>query len=133
MAFATLHLQHLRSNIQNHHQSAAAVLLGIVVGRVVWNMAMNQPFARTTCLPNNIVALPRSDIDRIGFIARAFPERLPVKCHHRERTAMYMHRVHEVIVAADEAQFDRFTHFHFHGFRGGVGFAVDGEIVRQRA
>src|ERR1700737_2501761 len=80
-------------DIQYHHQSAAAVLLGIVVGRVVWNMAMNQPFARTTCRPNNIVALPRSDIDRIGFIERAFPERLPVKCHHRERTAMYMHRV----------------------------------------
>ncbi len=71
-----------------HHQPTTAILLGVVVGGVVRNVAVDHPFPSLEGRPDPVVALPRAHINRVGFEAICGRERLPVAGHHRERSAV---------------------------------------------
>lgn len=53
-------------NLDVHHQSAAAIGLGVVVGGVVGDVAVDHPLAWFERLPDHVVALVWTDIDRVG-------------------------------------------------------------------
>ncbi len=90
-------------DLDHHCQPSAALRFGVVVGRVMSDVAMNKPFAWLSGLPYDVVALTRPDIDRVRLEPRLRGKGLPVARHNRERTAVHMHRMNEIVVAADEA------------------------------
>ena len=64
---------------------------------------MDQPLARLAGRPDHVVPLPRADADRVLLVPGGRRKRVPVGRHHGERSAVDVHRVDEVVVAADEA------------------------------
>jgi len=60
----------LLRHLDQHHQAPTALTLYVVVGGVVANVAMDEPFARLQCRPYDIVALSRTDVDGVGLDAK---------------------------------------------------------------
>ena len=53
----------IAGDVDVHHQPAAAGLLGVVVGRVMGDVAVDHPLARLARRPDDVVALARADVD----------------------------------------------------------------------
>ncbi len=96
-------------------------------------MAVDQPLAGLPRGPDDVVALPRPDVDGVRLVFRAVVQRNSVHGHDLERAAVDVHRMHEVVVGADEADLDGLADLHRDGVGRGIRLAVDGEVVRQRA
>lgn len=67
----------LRRHLDEEHQPPAPPLFDIVVGGVMWDVAMNQPLSRHSRRPDHVVAFARSDVHRILSICAAGGTRLP--------------------------------------------------------
>src|SRR5689334_19965735 len=78
-------------DVNNDHQPASALRFGVVVRGVMRDMAMDQPLAALARLPDHVIALARSDVDRVSQVARRRRNRLAVARHHLERPAMDVH------------------------------------------
>lgn len=100
------------ADIDDDHQPAAALFLDIIVRRVMRNVAVNQPLAGPLCLPDDVITLPRPNIDRIGQEARRRGKCLAVTGDDLEGSAMDMHRMDKAIVGADETHFQRLAELH---------------------
>lgn len=75
-------------DLDDHHQAAAPFAFGIIVGRVVPDVAVNEPFAGIERRPDNIVALSWADIDGVGLKARCWREVDAVTGNDGERSTM---------------------------------------------
>src|SRR5262249_32770963 len=79
------------------------------------------------------VALARPDVHGVLSDLGRLWHRGAVGGHDGERPTMDVHRMHEVIVRADEAQQQFLPNFHLNCVRCRVSFAVDCEKVRSLA
>ena len=61
-------------------------------------MAVDQPFAEIERLPDHVVALAGTYINRIGLETRFGRQRLAVARHDSERPAMDVHRMDQAVV-----------------------------------
>ena len=94
----------LRRHEDHHRKPATAFLLDIVIGRVVRDVAVDQPLARKPRQPDHIVPLFGRDIDGILLVLRGCLQRVAVRRHNTEWPAVDVHGVDEAIAATDEAQ-----------------------------
>jgi hypothetical protein len=78
-----------------HHQIASTLRLDVVVRGVVRDVAVDHPFARLERRPDDIVALPRTDVDGVGLLAGRGRQRLAVARDDPERAPVDVHRVNE--------------------------------------
>src|SRR5437899_9050483 len=97
------------------------------------NVAMHEPFADPTCLPDDVPALAGPHVDSVGKVACRRREGHAIESNDLERTAVDVHGVDEVIVRADEAQLDRLAYFHTNHVGRRIRLSVDREEVRQCA
>ena len=104
--------------------------LGIVVGRVVRDVAVDHPLPGLERRPDHVVALAGSDVDRVGLESCRGSQRLAVARHHHERTAVNMHRMNEAAVRPDEPNLERLADFHPDRVGRREGASVDREEVR---
>src|SRR5947209_20547927 len=90
-------------DIDNHHQTATATCLRVVVRRVVADVTVDQPLSGTSRFPDDIETLARSDIDRVGGVPGRWLQRLPVDRHDLKRTTVDVHRMNEAVARSDKA------------------------------
>jgi hypothetical protein len=61
------------SDLDDRHQAATALLLGVVVDRVVGNVAVQQPLAWLASFPDHVVAFAGADVDCVLEQLRIWP------------------------------------------------------------
>src|SRR5436309_16096381 len=71
-----------RSNIDHHHQSAAASHLDVVVCHVMRDVTVEKPATGLSSGPDHVEALSRPDVDRVSMIARGRLQRLTIHRDH---------------------------------------------------
>jgi len=69
----------------------------------------------------------------IGLEARGRSEHHAVTGDNRERSAVHVHRMNEIVVRPDKSEFHGLAYAHVQGIRSRKRFAVDREIVRERS
>jgi len=69
----------------------------------VRHVAVDEPPSRLAGGPDHVVPLPWADVDRVLQVPGGRRERVSVGRHNRERATVNVHRMGEVVVAADEA------------------------------
>jgi|SRR5581483_140982 len=94
----------LGRDVDNHRQSTG--FFDIVVGCMVWNVTVQQPFSRFTRRPNHVVTFAWPDIYSILLDACRVGYRVTVSCDNRERPTVNVHRVNKVVVGANETDED---------------------------
>ncbi len=99
-------------HINDDHEPAPTLQLGIVVRGVVRNMAMDQPFSGLARFPNNIIALTRPHINGVGKKTRGGRDRLAVASNDFERSTVNVHRMDKSVVRSDEPDLKRLTDRH---------------------
>ncbi|MEN3615851.1 hypothetical protein AAH979_40985 [Plantactinospora sp. ZYX-F-223] len=97
---------------------------------MVRNVAVQQPSARLAGGPDDVVALPRSDVDGVGVEPGGGSQWDAVDRGDGKRAAVDVHWVDETVTGADEPHQQPLPYPHPDGVGGGVGLAVDGEEVR---
>ena len=93
------------------------------------DMAVDEPLACFTSRPDHIIALSRADVYGVGQITSSWRKCFAVSRDHLKWTSMYMHRMDETVVGADEPDLQSFTHLHRNRFRRRIRLSIDREIV----
>jgi hypothetical protein len=65
-------------HLDSHHQAIPSPLFGVVIGRVMRYVTVNQPCSRFERRPDGTVPLARADIQRIGLEPGGALERLTI-------------------------------------------------------
>ena len=120
-------------DLEDHHLPTTNVFLDTIVRRVMAVMAMNEPFPWLKNLPDHIVSLTRTDVDRVTQNLLIGTEHLPIDRGDLEGTAMNGYRMNISVIRADEPDASPITDAHVNRHRGRKGFSIDREIVGQRA
>jgi hypothetical protein len=71
--------------VDDHGETARTILLDIVIGRVVRDMTVKEPLAGPLRSPDDVVALPGTDIERVREIAGCGRQCCTVTRHNLER------------------------------------------------
>src|SRR5437867_5597519 len=97
------------------------------------NMAMDKPFARTACRPDDIITLARAKVNGVRIVPRRRRQRYTVYRNHVKGSAVHMHWVNKVVAGANEAKLDGLAHPHVHDIRRRIRMPVYREIVWEAA
>lgn len=119
----------LRCHVNDHGQAASARGFRIVVGRVVSDVTVDQPLPRSERPPENIVPLPRTNVDGIRLEPCFRSKRDTIARNDGKGAAMNVHGVNKDIVAADKTRSYRLSDFQSDGFGGRIGLPVDRKVV----
>src|SRR5581483_8616493 len=93
---------------------------------------MDQPLSRLQRLPDHLVALAGTDVDRVRQETGRGRQRLAISSHHHEWTTVDVNWVNEAVARSYHPQLQRLADLHVKGVRGRKGLAIEGEEVRLR-